>query len=229
MSSKSKSHTGRVLAVLPAIIAVVFALTTLAAAQDQPAPKWEIFGGYSFLYPNAQVHGQLPGALLPLSSQLESNPRGVGASVTYNFHRWIGLTLDGSTHWGSGESTLFRRIDDAGFSNLSVGPKVTFRSHRFSPFIEFLMGDHRLMPDSFHDVDKFGIMPGAGLDLNVSHHVALRLLRADYVYSNYKYGAPGVPETHLRGARLRTGIHFSLRGQPAVPPMPPPARCTRDS
>ena len=104
MSSQSKSHPGRVLAMLPAMIAVLCTFGTLAAAQDQPAPKWELYGGYSFLYPNADVHGLLPAGVLPVSSRLESNPRGAGASITYDFNRWFGLTLDASTHWGSGES-----------------------------------------------------------------------------------------------------------------------------
>ena len=55
-----------------------------------------------------------------MSSRLESNPRGADASLTYNFNRWFGLTLDTSTHWGSGETGLPNRIDDAAFSNLSL-------------------------------------------------------------------------------------------------------------
>jgi hypothetical protein len=39
VSSQSKSHPGRVLAMLTAMIAVVSTLATLAAPQDQPAPK----------------------------------------------------------------------------------------------------------------------------------------------------------------------------------------------
>src|SRR5713101_2296359 len=141
MSSQSKRHLGRALAMLPAILAVLCAFDTPAAAQDQPAPKWELYGGYSFFHPGADVHGQFPAGLFPLSSRLEVNPRGAGVSGTYNFNRWFGLTLDASTHWGSGETTVGRRIDDAAFSNISFGPKVTFRSHRFSPFLEALVGD----------------------------------------------------------------------------------------
>jgi hypothetical protein len=114
MSSQSKSHPGRILAMLPAMVAVLCSFATLAAAEDQPAPKWELYGGYSFFHFAADIHGQLPGALLPLSSRLEVNPRGIGASGTYNFNRWLGLTLDYSTHFGSGETTLGRTIDDAG-------------------------------------------------------------------------------------------------------------------
>jgi len=163
MSSHSHNLCGRVATSL-ALVAVLCSMATLAAAQDRPAPKWELYGGYSFLYPNADLHGLLPGGILPVSSPLESNPRGAGASITYDFNRWFGLTLDTSTHWGSRESGLNSRIDDAAFSNLSFGPKVTFRSAHVSPFLEVLVGDHRLMPDAFHDIDKLGFMIGGGLD-----------------------------------------------------------------
>src|SRR6202011_3383726 len=219
MSFQSKSYSARILTLLPALLAVMFAFATAAAAQEPPPPKWELFGGYSVFDPGADVHGQLPGALLPLSSRLEWNPRGVGLSATYDFNRWLGLTLDASTHWGSGESGLAGRLDDAAFSNLSLGPKVTFRHKHVSPFLEFLVGDHRLMPDAFHDIDKVGFMVGGGLDINATEHVALRLIRADYVYSNYQYGAAAVtPRTEIRGLRLQVGLNFMFGGG-----TPPPA------
>ena len=225
MSSQSKSHPGRVLAMLPAVIAVLCTFATLAAAQDQPAPKWELYGGYSFFYPHSEIHGLLPGALQPLSSRMESNPRGAGASITYNFNRWFGLTLDTSTHWGSGEAGLAKRIDDAAFSNLSFGPKFTlFRSKHFSPFLEVLAGDHRLMPDAFYDVDKLGFMLGGGLDITLSRHVALRLIRADYVASNYRYAPLPASATNIGGVRLQTGLNFMFGG--GEPPAPPSAACS---
>ncbi len=224
MLLKLKSHLARRLAVFAATIAVTCTFVTLAAAQEQPPPKWELFGGYSVFDPGATIHGELPGALLPLSSRLEWNPRGAGASVTYDFNRWFGLTLDTSTHWGSGETTLAKRIDDAAFSNLSFGPKITFRHEHFSPFLEVLVGDHRLMPDAFHDIDKLGFMFGGGIDVNVSRHFALRLIRADYVMSSYRYGAPGVtPSTDIRGLRAQTGVVFMFGGGAA--PLPPTAAC----
>ena len=159
-----------------------------------------------------------------MSSRLEANPRGAGASLTYDFNRWFGLTLDTSIHWGSGEAGLAKRIDDAAFSNLSFGPKVTFRHEHISPFLEVLVGDHRLMPDAFHDVDKLGLMLGGGLDINLSRHVALRLIRADYVVSNYRYGPPGIPSTDIRGLRLQAGLNFMFGGE--KPPTPPSAACS---
>lgn len=225
MSSHSKNPSFRVAVLRLAVVAVMCSVGTLAAAQDQPAPKWELFGGYSFFHPGADVHGVLPGGLLPVTSRLEANPRGAGASVTYNFNRWFGLTLDASTHWGSRETGLDKRIDDAAFSNLSFGPKITFRSAHFSPFLEALVGDHRLMPDAFHDIDRLGFMGGGGLDINVSRHVALRLIRADYVMSSYRYGPSATtPSTDIRGVRLQSGLVFMFGGEPAGPP--PSASCT---
>ncbi|MGA2483393.1 MAG: outer membrane beta-barrel protein [Candidatus Acidiferrales bacterium] len=209
---------------LLAMVAVLCMFATRAAAQDRPAPKWELYGGYSFFYPGADVHGQLPGALLPLSSRLEANPRGAGASVTYDFNRWLGLTLDTSAHWGSGEIGVANRIDDAAFYNLSLGPKITFRSKHFSPFLEVLVGDNRLTPDAFHRIDKLGFMFGGGLDINLSRHVALRLIRADYVMSSYRYAPPAVPTTDIRGLRAQVGLNFMFGG--GAPPVPPSAVCS---
>jgi outer membrane protein OmpA-like peptidoglycan-associated protein len=224
MSSYSKGRLARLFTALPVAIAVLCMFATTAAAQDQPAPKWELYGGYSFLFPHAELHGQLPGALLPFpGTRLESNPRGAGASLTYNFNHWFGLTLDTSTHWGSGEATFARRIDDAAFSNLSLGPKITFRHEHFSPFFEVLVGDHRLMPDAFHDVDKLGVMFGGGLDLKLNRRVALRLFRVDYVYSSYRYGPPNIPATDVTGVRLQAGLNFMFGG--GEPPPPPNAAC----
>ena len=225
MSSHSRSHYGRVALMQLAVVAALCGVGTFAAAQDQPPPKWELFGGYSFLYPGADVHGVLPAGVLPVSSFLESNPRGAGASITYDFNRWFGLTVDASGHWGSGETGLNNRINDAAFSNLSFGPKVTFRSAHFSPFLEALAGDHRLMPDAFHDIDKLGFMAGGGLDVNLARHVALRLFRADYVMSSYRYGPSNTtPSTDLRGVRLQAGIVLMWGGERTV--TPPRAACS---
>jgi len=212
MSHQSKCRRGRVLAILLATIAVLSASSPLAA-QDQPPPKWELYGGYSFLYPNSDVHAMLPAGLLPVSSPLESNPRGLGGSITYDFNRWFGLTLDASTHWGSGESLLGNKVDDAAFTNVSFGPKVTFRRPHVAPFLEALAGDHRLTPDAFHEIGKLGFMFGGGLDFKISKHVALRLPRVDYVMSSYRYGpSTTTKSTDLRGIRAQAGLVFTWGG-----------------
>jgi outer membrane protein OmpA-like peptidoglycan-associated protein len=226
MSSHSYNPCGRIATLLPALLAFLCSVGALATAQEQPTPKWELFGGYSFIYPNADVHGVLPGGILPVSSAMESNPKGIGTSLTYNFSRWFGLTADASGHWGSGESGLNDRIDDAEFYNFSVGPKVTFRGSHFSPFLEALVGDHRLEPEKFHDIDRLGLMFGGGIDVGIAHHVALRLLQADYVLSSYRYGPSSTtPNTNLRAVRLQAGVVFTWGGERNEQP-PAQAACT---
>ena len=89
MSLHSRNRRGLLAVLLFTALAVLCSVGTIASAQDQPAPKWELFGGYSFFDPAADIHGVLPGAILPVSSRLESNPRGVGASLTHDFNRWV--------------------------------------------------------------------------------------------------------------------------------------------
>ncbi len=226
MSSDSHGPGGSVVVMLLAAIAFAMGVAPVAPAQEPPGPKWELYGGYSFFDPGADVHGVLPLGLLPVKSRLESNPRGVGASITYDFNHWLGITIDSSTLWNSGEVGA-DRVDDAALSNLSIGPKFTFRHRHFSPFLEVLAGDHRLMPDAFHDVQKFGFMAGGGLDLKLTRHFAWRMLRADFVYSTYRYAPQATTsETEIRGVRLQTGLNFNLGGGP--PPAPPVAACTID-
>jgi len=224
MSSRSQNSCGQV-AVLWLVVVILCSVGPLAAAQDQPAPKWELFGGYSFVDPATHVHGLLPGGLVPVTSRVESNPRGIGASVTYNFNRWFGLTADGSGHWGSGENGLGNRIDDASFYTASMGPKLTYRSHYFSPFVEALVGWHSLDSDLFQSDNRFGFMAGGGLDLNLNRRFALRLIRGDFVFSNHQYGSSStVPATDVRGIRLQSGIVFMFGGKSAPPPVS--ASCT---
>jgi outer membrane protein OmpA-like peptidoglycan-associated protein len=225
MSSQSRRHHNRGLAVLSATVAFLCMLATLSAAQDRPAPKWELFAGYSFVYPGTDVHGLLPGGVVPVNSRVESNPGGVAGSVTYNFNRWFGLTADGSGNWGSGENGVAMRIDDAAFYSASLGPKLTFRRHHFSPFLEALVGWQSLDSDVFQSDNQLGFMAGGGLDLNVSKHFALRLLRADFVLSNHQYGPSSiVPDSDVRGVRLESGIVFRFGGKRAE--TPPAAVCS---
>jgi hypothetical protein len=146
------------------------------------------------------------------------NARGVGASVTYNFNRWFGLTVDSSGQWGSGDTGIAARIGHAEFFNLSAGPKITFRTHYVSPFLEVLVGEHRLRSEVFGSDDEVGFMAGGGLDVNLNRHFALRLFRADFVYSNHQYGPSSlVPATDVRGVRLQSGVVFMFGGAPPVP------------
>jgi outer membrane protein OmpA-like peptidoglycan-associated protein len=198
---------------------------TFAVAQDQPAPKWELYGGYSAFYPGCNVYGLLPAGVTPVTSCLKWDPRGVGASITYDFNRWFGLTVDSSGQWGSGNTGVAARIDQVEFFNISAGPKITFRTHYFSPFLEVLGGEHRLASEVFGNDLAPGFMAGGGLDLNLGRHWAVRLARADFVYSDHQYGPSStVPATDVRGVRLQAGLVYMFGGEQPGPPVS--ASCT---
>jgi outer membrane protein OmpA-like peptidoglycan-associated protein len=217
MSSHSHKPCGRVAVMRLAMIAVLCSVGTLAAAQAPPPPKWEVYGGYSAFYPGCDIHGLLPGATAPVSSCLKWNPRGAGATLTYDFNRWFGLSVDSSGQWGSGATGVNARIDRVEFFNLSAGPKITFRSRHFSPFLEALVGEHRLASEVFGSDREIGFMAGGGLDLDFTRHFAWRLFRADYVFSNHQFGPSSVvPATDVRGARLQTGLVFMWGGKAIV-------------
>jgi hypothetical protein len=208
-----------------AIIAGLCCAGTLAAAQDQPAPKWELYGGYSAFYPGCNVYGLLPGGVAPVTSCLKWDPRGVGASITYDFNRWFGVTVDSSGQWGSGNHGVAARIDQVEFFNISAGPKFTYRTHYFSPFLEVLGGEHRLASEVFGNDLAPGFMAGGGLDLNLGRHWAVRLARADFVYSDHQYGPSSVvPATDVRGLRLQAGLVYMFGGEQPGPPVS--ASCT---
>ena len=82
MSSHSHNSCGRVAFMLLAVAAVLGSVGGRAAVQDPPAPKWELYGGYSAFYPGCNVYGLLPGGVVPVTSCLKWDPRGVGASIT---------------------------------------------------------------------------------------------------------------------------------------------------
>jgi outer membrane protein OmpA-like peptidoglycan-associated protein len=220
MLSRSKRHPGRVLAMLSAMTAILCMFATLVAAQDPPPPKWELYGGYSAFHAGCDMNGLLPGGVVPVSSCLKWDPRGAGASITYDFNRWFGLSVDSSGQWGSGNSGLAARIDQVEFFNLSVGPKFTYRTRHFSPFLEALVGEHRLASEVFGNDYEPGFMAGGGLDWNFKRHFAVRLFRADFVFSNHQYGPSSVvPATDVRGVRLQTGLVFLFGPEPAGPPV----------
>jgi outer membrane protein OmpA-like peptidoglycan-associated protein len=226
MSSHSHKSSCRGAVLISAVIAVLCFLGTSAAAQDEHAPKWELYGGYSAFYPGCNINGLLPGGVLPVNSCLKWDPRGLGASVTYDFNRWLGLTVDGSGQWGSGNTGVAARIDQVEFFNLSAGPKLTYRTRHFSPFLEALVGEHRLASEVFGNDYEVGLLAGGGLDLKLSHRFAWRLFRADYVFSNHQYGPSSiVPATDVRGARLQTGLVFVWGGGKRTL-TPPTAACS---
>ncbi len=203
-------------------LAPAVAVAQQPAAQQPAAPKVEIFGGYSAYFPGATASGLLPLGIAPISSCLCWNKRGAGASVTYDFNRWLGLTADASGHLGDGATTTAGRLGHFSGYNISAGPKFTLRRGHFTPFAEVLLGEDSLTPELFTRDNSFGLLVGGGLDLRIGRHLAIRPFQADFVYSNHQFGPqPLIPATDVRGVRLQAGVVFLFGGH-AAPIVAPP-------
>jgi outer membrane protein OmpA-like peptidoglycan-associated protein/opacity protein-like surface antigen len=224
MSSRLEGRKGHFATMLLALAALLLLVGGSAAAQDQPAPKWELFGGYSWIDPNTNQHAVIPGFPGVSSSKLVSEPRGMGTALTYNFNRWLGGTADFSAHWG-GDKARIPLSNDSNIFNLSFGPKLTYRTEHFSPFVEALVGWHQLHPDGFNSDNRIGFLGGGGIDMDLTKHLALRLIQADYMLSNHHFGSGSVvPATELRAPRLQSGVVWKMGGGP--PPPPPAMACS---
>jgi len=194
---------------LLSVAACLLLAGTTVFAQDQPAPKWEIFAGYSWADPNAKISG------VPLRNY----PVGVGLAGTYDFNKWLGLTLDYGGHFNNGTSGT--RIPST-LNTVMAGPKLTFRGEHFSPFLEALVGYSRLAPDHFTADNRFGFEGGVGIDMNLTKHWALRLIQADFITAHHRFGAgglpgSGVPKTILRATRLQGGVVWLVGGEEEKP------------
>ena len=204
------SIRSRITVVLLAL-AMVFLFCSAVVAQDEtPNPKVEIFAGYSYLIPGGYLNGL----------KARDISRGFGVSGTYDFTKHLGVTADFGGHFG-GDG--LNRSDMATFL---FGPKLTFPSEHFRPFVEGLVGVVKLYPSQVApDQTTFGAAAGGGIDLVFARHFAVRLIQADYIYQNYgrdKINFPG--SGRWDSARIQGGIVFLLGGEKPLPP--PTATCS---
>ncbi len=173
-------------------------------AQEATPPKVDIFAGYSWMDPGGTVGGV----------KLQSITPGFGITPTYNFNRWLGLSFDTDIHYG----------DQANVSTIMGGPRIKFRQEHFEPFIQGLLGLHRLSIGGLGTDDRFGVVLGGGIDIPLVRLLSLRLIEADYVWSDHDFKPVIANTSTLSGARIRTGLLLNLGG--GAPPVPLGAACS---
>jgi len=222
------SFSSRVFVLTIAVaIALVFASLPMAA-QEQPTPKVEIFGGYSFYHPGVNIPTDTLGT--PGSVSLDNMPAGWGAATTFMLARHFGLTADFGGH--------YKTFNDLGGLKLNIGtfmfgPRFEARTEHFTPFAEALFGLHRVAPQNVGVTanNAFGLAVGGGLDAHVSRHLDIRVIQADFVHSKHDFGTFGagsttfdLTDTKFSGVRVQAGIVLLLAVPPAGPP--PSATCS---
>jgi outer membrane protein OmpA-like peptidoglycan-associated protein len=189
---------------LPLTVAVLL-FSTAVFAQEEVAPKVDIFGGYSWMNPGGRVGTlKLPGI-----------NKGFGIAPTFNFSKYIGLTADIDAHYS----------DQVDLSTFTLGPRLKFREEHFQPFLEALAGLHRLSVSGIGTDNRIGLIVGGGIDIPITPRVGLRMIQADYVYGHHNFSPVVTGTQNLSGARLRGGILVNL-GPLGPPPAPLAASCS---
>ncbi len=192
-------------------IALAFAACLLggyASAQTDIQPKDEIFGGYAWLAPNGWGD---------LNYKINNIPNAFDASNTYYFSgmRNLGLLVDGSGHFNGGTTppNPFTANDKTGVGYVLGGVQYKYHTNSLSPFVRGFVGTANLSPDCCHAHDtewSFAAGGGGGLDWSVKPRFSIRLVQADYIYSNYSHVFPSTHPTQWNSVRLAAGVVVNL-------------------
>ncbi len=190
------------------ILALVFTMPAVLLSQVAPAAKgpaqydsrWDIFGGYSYLY--------LPSSPMVNGHLYQSNDFGLIGSVARYFNKNLGLEWNMDTHprienhndgmWGGQTGLIYR---------FPKGP--------YTPFVHGLVGfQHVGGPYQQGNIGAdFGA--GFGLDIRINNSLSWRAIQAEYMYSHVNFGING--RGNFNEVRFSDGLVFHF-GQVEPPP-----------
>lgn len=172
------------------------------AASAQDYPKFDAFGGYSYLHVSEFNTGY--------------NFNGGSGSLAYNFTPMLGVVADfGGYHW----SGPFQNEGNLTINVVSYlfGPRVSLRHGKFTPFAQALFGgahgsfngsesctDARVRgqggcPSVSTSDNSFSFAVGGGLDWNATTHIGIRLIQAEYLMTQFL-------DSTQNNARISTGV-----------------------
>ena len=185
------------------------------------APRVELFLGFSHL------------RAVP---SMESGNRfvwlnGGSTSLAINFNRYLGLVgdfggyADSRLRLNGSTSVPATEVDSSGkaFSYM-LGPRVSFRNHRITPFVQALFGAVHASEVTVSsgctsgactplpEENKFALAAGVGLDVRIHRHLSIRLVQAEYFMTQFDDLTTG-KSANQNDMRLSTGLVFRFGGQ----------------
>ena len=182
------------------------------ATTVDPASKWDIFLGYSYLAPKGKaVNGFTYNAI----------NYGAIASVSRYFNKNIGIQGEGDEHIllpENGVVTTTQPNDD--FSGGSLGIIFRYPTADFTPFAHALIGAD--LVGSYSQPKTWGMTEtvGGGMDYSTplfGGHLAIRLFQADFQHNNESF-APG-ESGNFKLLRLSAGLVYRVGGFTPPPPV----------
>jgi outer membrane protein OmpA-like peptidoglycan-associated protein len=219
MSPSHVSYGSRWVLASLMLVLLLMAAPAPSVAQDN-YPKADLFVGYQFLNPGGTIPlGGYDQFGNPLKDKLQSIPQGVGATLGYNFNKWLALEGDYGGNWNK----------EGNESTASGGPRLTWRSQDINLFVHTLAGYNRFAREHIDPSNGFGAILGGGMDLKLKPRWNWRVFEADYQLARHNFAsiAPANDSSLQRpvfnGVRLRTGLVYNMG---ITPPVPPKAACS---
>jgi len=165
----------------------LFFLLAPGFAAAQVAPRWEVFGGYSYLRLDSTTFGFAHAA----------DMNGWNAAGTFNINLKWSVTADLSGHYGSQLRAL----------NYMFGPQYAWRRDKSKFFVHGLVGKGQNRVDvtsgtqAYFESVGLAFAAGGGFDWDWRPHVSFRVVQADYLNTD-TFGK------NQNDIRVSTGVIF---------------------
>jgi hypothetical protein len=209
-------------AFLPAAPMSMAAAMPYSRGLNSYTPRLELFVGYTYLrvFPTVGFGNRIYWL------------NGGSTSIAFNLNRYLGLVGD---FGGFNETRLmittgnppqatgpFEAVDGGSAYTFLGGPRVSLRSHlRLTPFAQALFGEMHatqvsLCPNCTSILpaqNAFAMTAGGGLDIRLTHRLAIRAVQGEYFMTRFKNLATGKSSAQ-NDARLSAGLVFRFGGHP---------------
>jgi outer membrane protein OmpA-like peptidoglycan-associated protein len=238
MISRVLKSVSRFLA-LACVVSIPLALSAQDSAKpvakasgDASASKWDIFMGYSYLSPHGDdtFSPALCGACNSTTIYYDEVDVGGIFSAARFFSRYVGVQAEVGIHEYGGSAGFSNGVytstgNNDGFTTFTGGLILRNPGIKYTPFGHALVGG-AIVSGPYHNPNTLGldITAGGGLDYELTHHWAIRMIQADYEYMNVNFGSYNGQPWNVHGAlginvmRLSGGIVYHAGG--FTPPTP---------
>lgn len=145
----------------------VFVLSFAAVVVAQDVPAVEVYGGYAYFRCDTQ------------SEDVGCNLNGWNGSVSMNANKHVGVVADFGGYYGQAGDGYGVNVH-----SILIGPKVTFRGPKVTPFVQALFGyGHIQVKEGPVVIDKendFSMAFGGGVDININSLISVRPAQVEY-------------------------------------------------
>jgi hypothetical protein len=185
----------------------VFAAVPRARAQESaPAPRVDIFAGYSYMRSNIVTSGTL------------FSLNGGSGSVAFNVTNWFGLVGDFGVY---DQGNAVHEDRSLTLTSYQFGPRISIRGHALIPFGQVLFGGGHATGTLYTTSLGNGSAPlgpstgfmftaGGGLDWKLNRTIGIRIVQTEYLYSTFLNAAASPDTNRQNNIRISAGILFSF-------------------